>query len=148
MTCKEMKMKKMTWKEMKMKMKKNLKTMIAKLLVMIVIIMKNMSLLILKVIDDGTMVKGKHSKSRPRTTNASRKQVKNETSTHDSHRSTSIDLGANVDDTSSRSRDRGLSVGLQTLVDPSDRLHITLIGERYVILHYNEIVIFVINFNI
>ncbi|WRX24557.1 protein of unknown function DUF4216 - like 6 [Theobroma cacao] len=66
--------------------------------------------------DSGTMVKGKHSKPRPRSTNtfgsASAKQIENETSTHDSRRSLSIDLGASVDDTSSRSRGRGLSVGL------------------------------------
>ncbi|XP_017982309.1 PREDICTED: uncharacterized protein LOC18589223 [Theobroma cacao] len=120
-----------------------------------------------------TMVKRKHSKLRPRSTNASgsislpinasafidisiqpqmqRKyndvpfqtpsllgasveQVENETSTHNSHRSPSTDLGASVDDTSSRSRSRGLSVGLQTPVDPSDRLHITPIGERSVVM--------------
>ncbi|EOY31785.1 Uncharacterized protein TCM_038913 [Theobroma cacao] len=116
-----------------------------------------------------TMVKGKHSKLRPKSTNApgsislpinasafidisiqpqmqqkyndvpfqtpsllgaSVEQIENETSTHNSHRSPSTDLGASVDDTSSRSRSRGLSVGLQTPVDPSDRLRITPIGER------------------
>ncbi|EOY26626.1 Uncharacterized protein TCM_028515 [Theobroma cacao] len=98
-----------------------------------------------------TMVKGKHSKPRPRSTNASgsmssptnaieftdlsihqqiqqefndvpfetlsllgasAEQVENETPTHDSCSSPSIDLGASVDDTSSRSRGRGPSVGL------------------------------------
>ncbi|XP_017972982.1 PREDICTED: uncharacterized protein LOC18612673 [Theobroma cacao] len=187
MTCKEMKLKKMTWKEMKMKMKMNLKMTTTKLLVMIVIRMKNMSLLILKAIDDGTTVKGKHSKSRLRSTNsyismslptnasafvdlsiqpqmqqvnndvpfeplsllgASTEQVENETSTHDSCRSQFFDLGASVDDTTSRSRGRGPGVGLQTPVNLFDKLRITLIGERYVILYYNEIVIFVKNFNI
>ncbi|EOY02985.1 Transposase tnp2 [Theobroma cacao] len=83
------------------------------------------------VYSERTMVKEKHSKPRPRSTNASGKQVENETFTHDSRRSLSIDLGASVDDASSKSRDRGPSVGLQTTVDPSDRLCITPIGESY-----------------
>ncbi|WRX10358.1 protein of unknown function DUF4216 - like 1 [Theobroma cacao] len=115
------------------------------------------------------MVKGKHSKPRPRSTNAlgsislptnastladisiqqqmqqdyndvsfetpsllgaSAEQVHNETSTHDSRKSPSTDLGASVDDTSSRPRGQELSVGLRTPVDSSDRLRITLIGEN------------------
>ncbi|EOY32094.1 Uncharacterized protein TCM_039579 [Theobroma cacao] len=122
-----------------------------------------------------TMVKGKHSKPRPRSTKASEsmslpmnarefadlsiqqqmqqefndvpfetpsllgasaEQVENETSIHDSRRSPSIDLGASVDNTFSRSRGKGPSVGLQTLVDPSNRLRITPIGERG--HHYNH----------
>ncbi|XP_007036823.2 PREDICTED: uncharacterized protein LOC18604345 [Theobroma cacao] len=78
---------------------------------------------------------------------ASAEQVENETSTYDSCKSPSIDLGASVDDTSSRSRGRGPGIGLQTPVDPSDRLCMTPIGEKCAILYYNEIVIFVINFN-
>ncbi|EOX95164.1 Uncharacterized protein TCM_004718 isoform 1 [Theobroma cacao] len=119
------------------------------------------------------MVKGKHSKPRPRSTNAlgsislptnastladisiqqqmqqdyndvpfetpsllgaSAEQVHNETSTHDSRKSPSTDLGASVYDTSSRPRGQELSVGLRTPVDSSDRLRITPIGEKYVIL--------------
>ncbi|EOX94727.1 Uncharacterized protein TCM_004340 [Theobroma cacao] len=75
------------------------------------------------------MVKRKHSQPRPRLTNAFGKQVENETSPHDSRRSPSIDLSASVDDTSSRSKGRGPSVKLQTLVDPSGRLRITPIRE-------------------
>ncbi|EOY32284.1 Uncharacterized protein TCM_040009 [Theobroma cacao] len=117
--------------------------------------------------DSGTMVKRKHSKPRPRATNASAimslpsnasvfadlstraqmqqvndmpseppsllatsaEQEDNETFTHDSSRSTSIDLGASVDGSSSRLRGRGLDVGLQTSIDPSERLLITPVGE-------------------
>ncbi|EOX96417.1 Uncharacterized protein TCM_005665 [Theobroma cacao] len=61
---------------------------------------------------------------------ASAEQVENETSTHDSCKSPSIDLGASVDGTSSRSRGRGPSVELQTPIDPTNRLCITPIGER------------------
>ncbi|XP_017982351.1 PREDICTED: guanine nucleotide-binding protein-like 3 homolog [Theobroma cacao] len=118
--------------------------------------------------DSGTMVKRKHSKPKPRATNASvimslpsnasvfadlstraqmqqindmpseppsllatsAEQEDNETFTHDSSRSTSIDLGASVDGSSSRLRGRGLDVGLQTSIDPSERLLITPVGER------------------
>ncbi|EOY13556.1 Uncharacterized protein TCM_032154 [Theobroma cacao] len=59
--------------------------------------------------DDRTMVKGKQSKPRPRSSYAS--------------------ASGNANEESSRSRGRGPSVGLQTLVDPSDRLRITLIGD-------------------
>ncbi|XP_017970472.1 PREDICTED: uncharacterized protein LOC108660714 [Theobroma cacao] len=68
---------------------------------------------------------------------ASVEQVENETSTHDSNRSPSIDLGASVDDTSSRSRGKWPSVGLQTPIDPFDRLRITPIGERLLIQKEN-----------
>ncbi|WRX08730.1 putative transposase [Theobroma cacao] len=57
-------------------------------------------------------------------------QVENETSTHDITRSPSIDLSGNANEESSRSRGRGPSVGLQTLVDPSNRLRITPIGDN------------------
>ncbi|EOY16593.1 Uncharacterized protein TCM_035414 [Theobroma cacao] len=114
-----------------------------------------------------TIVKGKHSKPKPRATNASAimslpsndsmfvdpstqaqmqqvndmpseppsllatsaEQVDNEPSSHDSSRSTSIDLSASVNGLSSRSRGRGLGVGLQTPIDSSERLHVTPVGE-------------------
>ncbi|EOY32278.1 Uncharacterized protein TCM_039979 [Theobroma cacao] len=58
----------------------------------------------------------------------SEKQVDNVTSAHNSHGSISIPLGASGDGTSSRSRGKGPSVGLQTPTDPFERLLITPIG--------------------
>ncbi|EOY19138.1 Uncharacterized protein TCM_043902 [Theobroma cacao] len=56
---------------------------------------------------------------------ASTEPVINVTFAHDSHGSTSVDLGVSGDGTSSRSRGRGPGVGIHTPIDPTQRLRIT-----------------------